>query len=833
MKKFLPGTITFLILFLLIKTNPLYSQPIKNLTPSEIEIALEKLDVLGSVLYIAAHPDDENTALMACLSKGEKYRTGYLSLTRGDGGQNLIGSEKGVEIGILRTQELLQARKIDGAEQFFTRAIDFGFSKSPEETFEIWGKEEILKDIVWIIRKFKPDVIITRFPIGSSGGHGHHTASALLAAEAFHAAADPKIFPEQLKYTQPWKTKRIFWNNWRPSAEEAKGLIKIDVGEYNTLLAKSYTEIGAESRSMHKSQGFGSTGSRGQRFEYFQLANGDTATGNILSGVNTSWSRVKNGGPISDKIKIIIKNFDIKNPASSIPQLINLYDEINKLGNDEWVILKKNELANIIRACAGLWMEAIADDFSTSPGGNVLVKSTFVNRSNQDFKITKIEFPTLKLDSIVDKELTNNNPVTIESNLKIPEAYSIAQPYWLAKESSKGLFNVTDTRMIGLAENPPPIPVNIYISYYGRELEFTLPLLFRWNDRVDGEKYRPFEIRPTVTSNLTEKVAVFTDDKPKEIQVRLKSNAANIEGFIHFEKTDGWKISPEQIPFKLENKYDEKLISFTVTPPKNQSETDLKIITNVNGNEFDKSLIEISHPHIVPQVYFPKSEIKLVKLDVIKFASKIGYIMGSGDDVPACLSNMGYDVTLITDEMLESNNLSRFDAIITGVRAYNTRERLKYAQAKLLDYVKNGGTLIQQYNVAFGLQTQELGPYPFRLSQDRITDEDAKMNFVNPQHHLLNSPNKITNKDFDGWVQERGLYFADQWNEKYSTVFSGHDKNEKELAGSTLYTEYGKGVFIYTGLSFFRQLPAGVPGAYKIFINMISAGKDGESASSK
>jgi hypothetical protein len=358
-------------------------------------------------------------------------------------------------------------------------------------------------------------------------------------------------------------------------------------------------------------------------------------------------------------------------------------------------------------------------------------------------------------------------------------------------------------------------------------------LLYRWNDRVDGEKYRPFEIRPPVTANITEKVAVFTDDKPKEIQVRLKSNSANVEGLIHFEKTDGWKIFPVQIPFKLTNKYDEKIVSFKITPPKNQSETNLKILLNVSGNEFDKSMVEISYPHIVPQIYFPKCEIKLVKLDIIKFADKIGYIIGSGDDVPACLSDMGYDVSLITDEMLESNNLSQFNAIITGVRAYNTRERLKYAQSKLLDYVKNGGTLIEQYNVAFGLQTQELGPYPFRLSQDRITDEEAKMNFVNPAHRLLNFPNKITEKDFDGWVQERGLYFADQWDGKYSTIFSGHDKNEKDLAGGTLYAEYGKGVFIYTGLSFFRQLPAGVPGAYKIFVNMISAGKDGKSASAK
>jgi LmbE family N-acetylglucosaminyl deacetylase len=822
-KTLLTNSLFALFLFCIAQSHQ--AQPMRISTTSEIQIALEKLNVLGSVLYIAAHPDDENTSLMAYLSKGEKFRTGYLSLTRGDGGQNLIGSEKGVEIGILRTQELLQARKFDNGEQYFTRAIDFGFSKSPEETFQIWNKEEVLKDIVWVIRNFQPDVIITRFPLNGDGGHGHHTASAFLAEEAFHAAADPQKFSEQLKYVQPWQAKRIFWNSWRP--ENTNGLLSVNTGEYNPLLAESYTETGAKSRTMHKSQGFGSVGSRGSRLEFFQLIDGDSAKINLWDDINTTWSRIENGEHISKSIESIIKNFSPSSPSSSIPALVLLYDELNKLPQNCWVEIKKKELREIIKSCAGLWMEAIAEDYSAAPGDEISLKTTIVNRSDTKFKIEKIEFPAADSDSLIDKELNNNQPLTIGSKIKIPTSYKISQPYWLEEKSSKGLFKVSDIKMVGLAENSFSVPVKITFDCEGKKLDYTIPLLFRWNDRADGELYRPFEIRPSAIVNLIEKVAVFPDEKQKEIQVKVKSNSTSVKGFLHFEKTDGWKITPSEIPFELKNKYDEKLISFTVTPPEIQGETDLRILLNINGKDYDKSLVEISYPHIVPQVYFPQSDLKLVRLNIEKVSGRIGYIMGSGDDIPGCLSNMGYEVNLISDEMLEGNHLSQFNAIITGVRAYNTRERLKFAQPKLLEYVKNGGTLIVQYNVAFGLQTQDIGPYPFRISQDRITDEDAVINFLDPKNQLLNFPNKITEKDFEGWIQERGLYFADQWDSNYKTVFSGHDDNEKDLYGGMLFTKYGKGVFIYSGYSWFRQLPAGVPGAYRIFINMISAGKYG------
>lgn len=815
----------FILLIFIVSYFPIIeAQPVEIKNSAEIYTSLQKLKVLGSVLYIAAHPDDENTGMIAYLSKGKKFRTAYLSLTRGDGGQNLIGSEKGNAIGIIRTQELIEARKIDGGEQYFTRAVDFGYSKSADETFNIWNKEEVLADVVWVIRDFKPDIIITRFPPGESGGHGHHTASAILALEAFHKAADPNSFKEQLQYVEPWTTKRIFWNSWRPTQDEIQKLIGLDIGEYDHHLGKSYTEISAESRSMHKSQGFGATPSRGSRIDYLKFIDGEPVINDYLDGINISWSRINNGEQIEKRIEKIISSYNHSNPSESLNLLIELYKELNKLGNNYWADVKKKELIGIIKSSAGLWLEAIASDYSSAPGYDVNVKTTIINRSSNKFKVNKIEFPNLQYNSSFDSKLEYNIPFSYENKISIPDNFPFSQPYWLIDEPSIGLFATPEQTMIGMAENSPTIPVKISLDYGGVILDFIIPLLYRWNDRVEGELYRPFEIRPPVTANVRDKVSIFPDEKTKEIQVVLKSSRSNVEGEIHLHANGDWKIIPSTIPFSIKNKYDEQVILFNITPPKYPDVVNLKVEVNINGKEYNKSLVEISYPHIQRQVYFPNSDIKLVKLDVKKFESKIGYIVGSGDEISECLTNMGYEVTLLTDEMLEKSDLSQFNTIITGIRAYNTRERIKFYQPRLLEYVNNGGTLIVQYNVSFGLQTNNIGPYPFTIGNRRITDEQAPLNFIDGSHRLINFPNKITQKDFDGWVQERGLYFAENWDDKFVPILSGNDPGESELKGGLLVAEYGKGVFIYSGLAWFRQLPAGVPGAYRIFVNMISGG---------
>lgn len=801
------------------------AQPAGIVSSADLEIALHKLDVLGSVLYVAAHPDDENTAVLSYFSKGRKYRTAYLSLTRGEGGQNLIGPEQGAEIGLIRTQELLSARRIDGAEQYFTRAVDFGYSKTAEETFEFWGRDKVLSDIVWVIRKFRPDVIITRFTPDSSGGHGHHRASAILAREAFTAAADPAKFPEQLKAVSPWKASRLFWNGFPQSKDETGGMLRLNTGEYDPLLGKSYSEMAAEGRSQHKSQGFGSAARRGTQYEYFSLMAGEPAKDDLFEGIDVTWDRVPGGQKVGLLLAESVKTFDPERPSKSIPGLLAVYGELAKLPDENWVRLKREELARVIQACGGIWMEAIAGDFAAAPGDEVHVKTTIINRSAAPFAIHSLSFPKLRPETVLDRTLNDNEPAVIEDTLRIPGDFPLSQPYWLDAAHQEGLFSVGDQNLIGLAENPPAIVAKITLNADGHLLDYSIPLAFRWTDPVNGELLRPFEVRPRLTIQIEDKVQIFAGPSSKKIKLRLKSQSPNVTGQIRLKGPDLWKVSPASLPFSLAGKYDECEVAFDVTPPKAADESDLLAEAQVGGETISRELVEISYPHIRRQVYFPESRFKVVKLDIKTDGKRIGYIMGAGDEVPDALRNLGYDVLELGDDMLENADLSSFDAIIAGIRAYNTRDVLKLANERLLRYVERGGTLVVQYNVASGSLADRIGPYPFTIGRDRVSVETAPVVFLAPGHPLLNLPNKITPKDFEGWIQERGLNFASQWDERYETVLACHDPGEPDKKGGLLYARYGKGIFIYTGYAWFRQLPAGVPGAYRLFANIISAGK--------
>ncbi len=814
-----------LLLGALVLSAPAQAQRIEMPNAAEIQLGLEKLNVVGSVLYIAAHPDDENTAALAAFSKGMKLRTAYLSLTRGDGGQNLIGSERGAEIGIIRTQELLAARGIDGAEQYFTRAVDFGYSKTPEESLAFWGKEAVLADVVWVIRSFRPDVIITRFPMDRSSGHGHHTASGLLAREAFHAAADPEKFSEQLDRVEPWQAKRLLWNGWRLSEQEQAEAISIDVGEFDPLLGASYSEIAATSRSMHKSQGFGAAGRRGTRYEYFKLVEGPPAGKELLAGIDTSWTRVPGASDLGVKLAAIAERFDPRDPARSLPQLLEAYSEMKSLEPSGWVEVKLKELLGLIQACAGLWIEAVSTEFSAAPGDAVTVNTTVVNRSDHPFRLKSVSFADLETSGARDAVLENNTPHTIESSIEIPRGFPTSQPYWLRDSPEKALFSVSDQSLIGAAENAPSLQAKIVLDTLGEDLEFLVPVYYRWTDRVDGESYRLFEVRPAVAVEIEDEVRVFADTSPQELRVRVKANSPGVEGTLRLAGNSNWRVVPESIPFSLSEKYDEAEFTFEVTPPDDTGDAVYLAEAEVEGVVFSRALVSITHPHIKQQVYFPESTIKVVKLDIERRGDTIGYIVGSGDEVADALRHLGYDVVLLTDEELESGDLTRFDAIVAGIRAYNTRERLVVAQPRLLQYVEDGGTLIVQYNVSRGLLTEEIGPYPLTIGRDRVSEEDAPVTILAPDHPLLNSPNRITRQDFEGWVQERGLYFATEWDDRYETVLAFHDAGEPDTAGGLVFARFGDGVFVYSGISWFRQLPAGVPGAYRLLANVISSGK--------
>ena len=805
---------------------------------AQLHIAIRRLPVVGSAMYVAAHPDDDNAGLIAYLANERLLRTAYLSMTRGDGGQNLIGDEKGELLGLLRTQELLDSRRVDGGEQFFTRAIDFGFSKNPAETLQIWGHDTILADVVWNIRRFQPDVIITRFPTTGEGGHGHQTASAILAGEAFAQAGDPSKFPEQLHLLAPWQPKRLFFNkfSFRPLAPDDPSVAKslrVDLGTYNPLLGRSYGEIAGISRTMNKSQGTGGAERKGSILNYFDLTAGDAASTDLLEGVDTTWSRYAGGDAVGKILQQAADTFDPKNPHKSIPLLLQALDGLDRLGAtppwnprvNPWIAIKRRDILDVLRACAGLSIDVSAGDSSVIPGGEIPISVTVVNRSDYPFNLQMVASRYANPGKGVGKPLKNNEPIKTDLSFKVPEDMPISQPYWLQKPPGKGAYAVDDQELIGLAENPPPIPIAVTLDdNQFHTIIFIVPAVYRWVDPIRGEQTRPVDVVPEVTANLESKVVVFPDTQPKTVTVALQNFAAATAATVRLTAPPGFKIDPVSTPVNFDRKGDEARVAFRVTPPAGETTAALSAEVELpGGKKVSKSITTIDYPHITPQRVFSDASAKAVRVTVRKRGSRIGYIMGSGDEVADALRQIGYDVALLSDADLERADFSKFDAIVTGVRAYNTRKRLKGAQAKLLDYVKNGGTLVVQYNTLQELVIESPGPYPFKISNDRVTVEEAPVKFVKPDHPLLTTPNKITAADFEGWVQERGLNFTRDWDPRYETVLASNDPGEPEKPGGELYARYGKGVYIYTAYDWFRELPAGVPGAYKLFANLVSA----------
>jgi LmbE family N-acetylglucosaminyl deacetylase len=827
-------------LFLVVVSALQAAQP--PLDSAQLQLALKKLTVLGGAMYVAAHPDDENTAMLAWWSNERLYRTAYLSMTRGDGGQNLIGDEKGELLGLIRTQELLDARRIDGAEQYFTRALDFGYSKNPEETLKIWGHDVILADVVWNIRRFQPDVLVTRFPTTGEGGHGHHTASAILAGEAFTAAADPARFPEQLKYVSVWQPRRLFWNRFsfqpiKPDDPSVAKSLKVDLGTFNPILGRAYTEIAAESRSQHKSQGFGSAERRGSIINYYNLIAGDPATTDLFEGINTTWSRYAGGDAVGKILQQAYDTYDAAHPQKSLPLLLQAMDAMDRLEAqpewnpkvNPWIGVKRADLANAIRSAAGIAIDVAAADSSVAPGGEVKLNVTVVNRSDYPFTLSTVGSRYGNPSKGVGTLLKNNEPVKTELPIKLPADVEFSQPYWLHDAPSKGSFAVADQSLIGLPENPQSIPLIVTLQDNMRSLFFTVPVVYRWTDAVKGEQTRSVDVVPDVTVNVASRVYVFNDTKPKNVALSLTSFTGATDATVRLNVPNGWSVSPASVPVKFASKGDEAKASFSVTPPANETTGALTAEVQLpDGRKLTRGLVTIEYPHIPAQRLFPQATAKLVRVDVKKRGSRIGYVMGPGDEVPEALKQIGYEVTMLSDADLDRGDFAKYDAIVTGVRAYNTRTRLKLAQPKLMQYVENGGTVVVQYNSTSPqpMLLESPGPWPFTISSERVTVEDAPVHVLTPSNTMLTTPNKISEADWNGWVQERGLYFASKWDPQYETPLATNDPGDAEKPGGELVAHYGKGTFVYTSYAWFRQLPAGVPGAYKLFANLVSGGRN-------
>jgi LmbE family N-acetylglucosaminyl deacetylase len=817
------------ILLLLItccQLSTVFPQANPGWTSSDMYLALRKLNILGSVLYVAAHPDDENTRLITYFSKDKLYRTGYLSLTRGDGGQNLIGDEQGIELGLIRTQELLAARRIDGGEQFFSRAYDFGYSKNPEETFSKWNKEKILSDVVWVIRKFQPDVIITRFPTTGEGGHGHHTGSAILANEAFSAAADPKRFPEQLKYVQTWKAKRILWNtfNFGGNNTITPDQFRIDVGGYNPLLGKSYGEIAAESRSQHKSQGFGVPASRGESFESFKTTDGGEPKTDLMDEVDVSWKRVSGGWAVEKKVNELIAVFDLLHPGKSVEGLVDLHKDINRLPAGYWKDQKLKEVKELILQCSGLFIDATTTEQFAVQTDSVKINFSFNNRLGVDAQLEKIVINGF--DSSLSQPLVKNKNFNFYKTIYVPSSKSITQPYWLANKMDEGSFNVSDPLHIGQPDIDPAYDASIHIKIHGEVFIYNKRVKYKFTDPVKGEVYQPVVVLPAITFNDLDNIYV-KGEKNRALDVSfIANNKIDIKSpklVSEISLPDNDTLSKLFGGFSLRKKqiYTARLMG---------SDLDAKVYRLNTGTDYQKAGYiskSINYDHIPSITYFKEAVLTVKNIDAKTYNKKIGYIIGAGDKVPLALAQMGYEVTLLTEKELARNNLNQFDAIISGIRAYNTNEWMDKYYDKLMNYVKDGGNYIVQYNTSNFISNvkSKIGPYDFTIGRTRVSVEDAAVNFLKPDHQVLNFPNKITQDDFRGWVQERSIYHASNWDKNFESIFSMNDPGEKSDEGSLIIAKYGKGYFTYTGLVFFRELPAGVPGAYRLLANIIALNK--------
>lgn len=782
---------------------------------ADIQLQMEKLNTLGSVLYFAAHPDDENTKLIAYLASERKVRTAYLSLTRGDGGQNLIGTEQGVELGLIRTQELLQARKIDRGEQYFTSAYDFGFSKTHQETFRFWNEQEVLREAVWIIRKLQPDVIITRFPPDERGGHGHHQASAMLARKAFDAAADPNAFPEQLVEVKPWQAKRLIWNtaNFMRMQGDSPNQLKIDIGQFNPLLGHSYGELSALSRSQHKSQGFGSAATNGQTIESFEHVAGAVAKQDLFDQIDISWTRIHGGRPVQQAIDRLVETYNPTNPAEAIPQLAQIWHLIQKLDNTYWRERKTKEVESLLLACAGMKVEALVEKPYYTQGESIPFRAEIIVRNpNTQVCISYINGQNIQ------QTLVGNSVTKFNGQLAQP---TNTQPYWLAKPHTLGKFEVPPANF-GFPMNPDLPAVNIVLEVGGIEIPLVEPLQYKYLDPVRGDVHEYVQVRPAIAVDLDQPFILAQKGERKKVTVTFL-NQANLEGQKTIEaqiEGAGWTISPAQI--KLNFKADQPTLTqeFDLTNTSLQPEPSL-LSFSIDGKPL-KAVHEIAYTHIPTQTWFPEAKIRLQPIDIINPVKTVGYIMGAGDRVPEALRELGIQVDLIKTPDITPTLLSKYDAIVFGVRVMNIDKNIAQKMPLIDEYVKNGGVALLQYNVNSNLAEADFASRGFTISRARVTEEDAEVRFNDPKDPALNYPNKITKKDFDHWVQERGLYFAEKIAPRYRTPLSMNDSNEAPHSGSLLIERQGKGKFVYTSLSFFRQLPAGVAGANRLFVNLLA-----------
>jgi LmbE family N-acetylglucosaminyl deacetylase len=810
-------------------------------TAASIAQELRDFQTLGTVLHIAAHPDDENTQLITYLSRGRGYRTGYLSLTRGDGGQNELGSDFDEKLGVARTQELLAARRVDGGRQFFTRAIDFGFSKTPEETLKFWNHDEVLSDVVRVIRQFRPDVIVTRFPIPpGSGGHGHHTASAMLAVEAFKLAGDPKAFPEQLSQgLLVWQAKRIVWNGFG-AGRGAGGLtgatVTLDIGGNDPVTNEAFGTTANRSRGMHKTQGLGGfsgqTGS-GPNVQTFMLLAGEPATTDLMDGVDVTWSRVPGGAEITRLLGKAKSQFKAEDPSSMVPALLNIRTKLAALPTDPLIEDKRRQLDHLLQVCLGLHVGTTVEQAEIVPGEPVKLHYAMTleasNVAVRRLAVRSAALDKLNLNEPAVIDLVGGTAVTGDFNAVLRTDVPFTQPYWLRDDWTTGVFHVSSPELIGRPENPPSVMLEHVFEINKQQLVIADEPVQVIQD-AQGEHDRRIDVISPVSLRFESEISLFTPGQKRQLVVDITAARASLGGTLNLEVPPDWVVEPATRKFKLNTVGEKARYAFTVTAPAQPSSVHFTAVAQIGGKRYANSRQEIRYDHIPLQLLQPPARTRAASFDLATRGHKIGYLPGAGDSIVECLEQMGYAVKTLGAEDLTAEKLQILDALVIGVRAFNERTDLAPNMSAILSYVENGGTVIAQYNRPNNLRTTTLAPYPLSIQgpapQLRVTDEKSPVTFLAPDHPALTTPNKITAADFENWIQERGAYFPSTWDEThFESILAMNDPGEAPLKSSVLIAKYGKGYYVYTGLAFFRQLPAGVPGAYRLFANLISLGK--------
>ncbi len=837
--------------------------------------ALQKLPVYIRVLYTEAHPDDESAGTLTWLARKAHARVALFSLTRGDGGQNILGNEKYEAMGLVRTGELLEACRIYGVKTYFSTAFEFGFSKTAAETFAKWGHEATLEEMVRFIRMWKPAIIISNFKNDASGGHGHHQAAGIVTFEAFRAAGDPKMFPTER--LAPWQARKLYYRNSdRNGAQEAT--VVVPVGDYDPVLGRSCREIGAEGYSKQRSQGDGlSIGLPGKASDYFTLADSVLEKKEHESGffdsLDTSLTAILElAGDQRDKVKDVepdliaaqraaeaaLHAFRPDHPAQSAFEAANgigsLSEAVRKVARSSLprnikesvkaaIEEKQRDFENAVNAALGIYLIARTKQSTAIPGQKIIVTASLFNRGSEPIDVTRTGLASFEGGLQAHQPLPEFGKVakgeasTAKFEATIREDARVTEPFWYRDSPSENRYKTRPTPNVFAPFDPPVAVVSAMYSFAGAQVHISAPVMAQAGDPIRGSDFVQLQIVPALSLDLKPDLAIIPlarEKQTREFHVSILNNRkAGARGSVRINLPAGWQSEPTELPFILSAKGESFSGRFIVSLPASaRGSFVIDAVASMGGQEYRRGYRVISYPeNWTRNLYFPaQAELKAIDVRIAP-GLVVGYIPGAGDDVPEALEQLGVTVQMLSDEDLAFGNLSRYGAIVTGIRAYNVNGSLRSNNLRLLDYVEKGGTLIVQYVRPFGRggpagSSFPYGPYPMSVSDaDRITVEDSPLRVLAPDHPVLNTPNKISPADFDGWVQERGLYFMHEWDPRYTALLSGNDPGEGPKDGGMLVTRYGKGWYIYTAYAWFRQLPDGVPGAYRIFANMLSLGK--------